>query len=88
MNQPQELANIPYDGIAEGYFRADKLSALLREKYERFKKLVVKKNVTDEDMREISQIEIFLDEIPDYLASDITTEYQPLKSEFEAREDL
>ena len=67
---------------------ADKLSALLRGKYERFKELMAKKDVTDEDMREISQLEVFLDEIPDYLALDISTEYERMKSEFEAREDL
>lgn len=88
VNEKQGLTDVPYDGIVEGYFRADKLSALLREKYERFKGLVAKKDVTDEDMREISQLEVFLDEIPDYLALDITTEYERMKSEFEAREDL
>lgn len=88
VNEKQGLTDIPYDGIIEGYFRADKLSAKLREKYERFKELVAKKDVTDEDMREISQLEIFLDEIPDYLAWGIATEYKRLKSEFEAREDL
>ena len=88
VNQPQGLTDVPYDGIVEGYFHADKLSALLRGKYERFKELVAKKDVTDEDMREISQLEVFLDEIPDYLALDIATEYKRMKSEFEAREDL
>ena len=88
VNQPQGLTDVPYDGIVEGYFHADKLSALLRGKYERFKELVAKKGVTDEDMREISQLEVFLDEIPDYLALDIATEYKRMKSEFEAREDL
>lgn len=88
VNQPQGLTDVPYDGIVEGYFHADKLSALLRGKYERFKELVAKKDVTDEDMREISQLEVFLDEIPDYLALDISTEYKRMKSEFEAREDL
>ena len=31
---------------------------------------------------------MFLEEIPDYLALDITTEYQALKLEFERRTDL
>ena len=88
VNQPKGLTDVPYEGIVEGYFRADELSALLREKYERFKKLVAKKTVTDDDLREISQLEIFLDEIPDYLAWGVATEYKRLKAEFEAREDL
>jgi len=31
---------------------------------------------------------MFLDEIPDYLALDITTEYQQLKEELAQREDI
>ena len=88
VNQPKGLTDVPYGGIVEGYFRADELSALLREKYERFKELVAKKTVADDDLREISQLEIFLDEIPDYLAWGVATEYKRLKTEFEAREDL
>ena len=88
VNQPKGLTDVPYGGIVEGYFRADELSALLRVKYERFKELVAKKTVADDDLREISQLEIFLDEIPDYLAWGVATEYKRLKTEFEAREDL
>lgn len=32
------LDNIPYDGIVEGYFGADKLSNVLEEKFERYKR--------------------------------------------------
>ena len=39
-----------------------------------------------DDLREISNLELYLDEIPDYLALNITTEYQRLKSEFYAQE--
>ena len=44
--------------------------------------------VFDDDFEEIADLEMFLDEIPDYLALNITTEYQRLKAEFEKREDL
>ena len=57
------LDNVPYDGIVEGYFGADKLD-------------------------ELAGLELYLDEIPDYLALDLTTEYQRLKIEFMSREDL
>lgn len=82
------LADIPYDGIVEGYFSADKLSASLKEKFERYKELIHRNTVTDEEMEEITRLEMYLDEIPDYLALEITTEYQRLKMEFEAREDI
>ena len=88
VDQPQGLTDVPYNGIIESYFKTDKLSSLLREKYNRFKELVAQKSITDDDITEIAQLEIFLDEIPDYLALDIATEYKRLKSEFEAREDL
>ena len=38
------------------------------------------------DIEYLSSLELFLDEIPDYLALNITTEYQRLKSEFYAQE--
>ena len=88
VNQPQGLTDVPYNGIVESYFNTDKLSASLREKYNRFKELVGKEMITDDDITEIAELEIFLDEIPDYLAWDIATEYKRLKSEFESREDL
>ena len=86
VRQPQGLTDIPYEGIVEGYFGADSLSDKLRKKYERFKELVKKGNLNDDELQEISSLELFLDEIPDYLALNITTEYQRLKSEFYAQE--
>lgn len=82
------LADIPYDGIVEGYFRADKLSASLKEKFQRYKTLVQKNPLSDEDFAEIARLELFLEEIPDYLALDIATEYRKLKLDFESREDV
>ena len=82
------LADVPYDGIVEGYFKADTMSALLREKYERYKMLVQKLQLTDDDFEEIAKLELFLGEIPDYLALDLTTEYRKMKLSFENREDI
>lgn len=82
------LSNIPYSGIVEGYFRADLMSNILKEKYTKYKELVVKEKLSDDDFGEIADLEMFLNEIPDYLALNITTEYQRLKAEFEQREDI
>lgn len=82
------LADVPYSGIVEGYFGVDGMSALLREKYEQYRNLVQKPTLLDEDLAEIARLEMFLDEIPDYLALDIATEYKSLKLELENREDL
>ena len=82
------LGNIPYDGIVEGYFKVDKLSEVLREKFERYKTLVKKKCLSDEELNEVAELELYLDDIPDYLALGISTEYQELKLEFMNREDI
>lgn len=82
------LDNVPYDGIVEGYFGADKLSDALKQKFERHKTLVKKKCLSDEELNEIAELELYLDDIPDYLALGISTEYQELKLEFMNREDI
>lgn len=82
------LSDVPYDGIVEGYFNASVLSDKLKEKFTRYKTLVNKDLLTDEDFEEIADLEMFLDEIPDYLALGITTEYHRLKLELSKREDI
>lgn len=82
------LANIPYSGIVEGYFNADEMSKVLREKFERYKDIVKKDEISDDDFEEIADLELYLDEIPDYLALNVTTEYQRLKAELRNREDI
>lgn len=82
------LEDVPYDGIVEGYFGADKLSDALREKFERYKALVKEERLSDDEMREIAELELYLDEMPDYLAIGIATEYQRLKLDFMNREDM
>ena len=47
-----------------------------------------KKELTDDDFEEIADLEMYLDEIPDYLALNITTEYQRLKAELRNRGDI
>lgn len=79
------LKNLPYEGIVEGYFKADTLSADLREKFERYKNLVSKDELSDEEYEEIDKLEFYLDEIPDYLAKELTSEYSRLKLEFSNR---
>ena len=44
--------------------------------------------LTNEDFDEISELELYLNEISDYLALGITTEYQRLKQELRNRENI
>ena len=82
------LNDVPYDGIVEGYFGADKLSHVLKEKFEQYQSLVKKESLSDDEICEIAELEMYLDEIPDYLALDIATEYRRLKLDFMNREDI
>lgn len=82
------LGNVPYEGVVEGYFKVDKLSETLRDKFDRYKELVYKENLSDDEIGEIAELELYLDEVPDYLAIGITTEYQKMKLEFMNREDI
>ena len=77
---------MPYSGIVEGYFKADELSNELRNKFDAYKALVNKLNLDADDYEEIADLEMYLDEIPDYLALELTTEYQELKTKLRARE--
>lgn len=79
------LRNFPYDGIVESYFNTDKLSHDLRAKLNRYKELTGKSELTDEDYAEIVELEIELDEIPDYLSPDIASSYSRMKLEFSNR---
>ena len=81
------LTEVPYEGIVEGYFQADSMSDELKGKFERYKELTQKPDLTDEELVEIAKLETYLDEIPDFLAWDVSTEYRRMKLEFENRED-
>ena len=82
------MDDVPYEGVVEGYFRVDKLSDTLKVKFETYKNLVVKENLSDDELGEIAELELYLDEIPDYLAIGIATEYKRMKLEFMNREDI
>ena len=75
------LTNLPYDGIIESYFDTDTFSSKLREKFERYKELVSQPECTDAEYAEMSELELYLDEVPDYLALDFAVEYNRLKLE-------
>lgn len=82
------LTNLPYEGIVEGYFGADRLSQELRDRFDRYRALAAKEKLTDEEYAETADLETYLDEVPDYLALDIAAEYSRLKLELENREAL
>lgn len=82
------LANLPYEGIVEGYFNVDTLSAKLKENFEEYKNLVNKEKLNDEDFSRIGELEMYLDEIPDYLALGLNSQYNKLKNDLRNRDDI
>lgn len=80
------LTDLPYEGVVEGYFDTDLLSAELRQKFTEYKGIVQKATLTDEDFARASELETYLDEVPDYLALDFSEEYSRLKLELMNRE--
>ena len=80
------LTDLPYEGVVEGYFNTDLLSAELRQKFTEYKEIVQKATLTDEDFARASELETYLDEVPDYLALDFSEEYSRLKLELMNRE--
>ncbi len=80
------LTNLPYEGIVEGYFGADRLSQELREKFDRYRTLAAQEELTDEEYAETAELETYLDEVPDYLALDFAAEYSRLKLELANKE--
>ena len=86
VNNPEGLSNIPYDGIVEGYFDAPALSKALKAKYDRYRQLVKKETLTDDDYEEVAELEYNLDEIPDYLALGFMADYKQLKLELAQKE--
>lgn len=75
------LANVPYEGIVDGYFDVDRLSQELREKFEQYKSLVHKDSLNDADYAKLAELEMYLDEVPDYLSVNFAAEYSRLKLE-------
>ena len=79
------LTNLPYDGIVEGYFKVDSLSLDLRKKFSEYKSIVGKSDLSDADYARASELEMYLDDVPDYLALDFAAEYERLKQELSNR---
>lgn len=79
------LTNLPYEGVVEGYFGADLLSQELRNKFELYRNIVNQTELADSDYAKAAELELYLDEVPDYLAVDFSTEYSRLKLELANR---
>ena len=78
---PNGLTNYSYEGVVEGYFKVDELSDDLKQKFERYKALAQQSEHSDDELDELMDLELYLDNIPDYLMPNLAAEYQKLKLE-------
>lgn len=81
------LTNLPYEGVVEGYFGADLLSQELREKFNEYRTLAQKPDLTDADYARLAELELYLDAVPAYLALNFSSLYSQLKLELDNRAD-
>ena len=81
------LSDVPYDGVVEGYFKVNTMSDELKGKFLSYRELTQKEELTAEEELEIYTLEHDLDEIPDFLALDESTEYEKLKLEYHNRRE-
>ncbi len=79
------LTGLPYEGVVEGYFGADRLSTELRKNFEEYKQLLQSAELSTTDHARIAELEWQLDQIPSYLAVDFVAEYRQLKRKFRVK---
>lgn len=80
------LSDLTRSGIVEGYCNVSELSKSLSDKFEAYKQLASKEKLEAKDYEQIAKLEACFDEIPKYLAVNLTTEYELLKFELHHRE--
>ena len=74
------------DILLAGCVEPDLKAKELKEKYDRYRQLVKKESLTDDDYEEVAELEYYLDEIPDYLALGFMVDYKQLKLELAQKE--
>jgi len=68
----EDMAAYSYEGIVEGYFGMDQYSIEVQKKLEQYEKLVEILNPTDDEIRDMQNLETFLLSAPDYLSKELT----------------
>ena len=86
INDDKGLSNITYEGVVKGYFNSSTLSADLAKKFNEYKQLASKKQLSDDDYAKIIDLESYLDEVPDFLALEMMADYHRIKLELSNRE--
>ena len=75
----EDFSMFAYDSIVEKYFENDKYSEIVKIKFNTFKELFFKKEITTEESRELRKLEYYFENIPSFVAPELIAEFQSLQ---------
>lgn len=75
----KDLTAYSYEGIVEEYFNIDQYSQSIKDKLNRYKKLIFKDNITKEEAAEIEDLRKYLAEVSEEEAPELYAEFMDLE---------
>ena len=75
----EDLSGYSYDGLIENYFNLDKYSQILKDKLNNYKKLIAKKNLTEDEEDSLEEFEEEFEKIPNSFALEFVAEFQKIQ---------
>lgn len=75
----KDLTAYSYEGIVEEYFNIDQYSQSIKDKLNRYKKLIFKDNITKEEAAEIEDLRKYLAEVSEQEAPELYAEFTNLE---------
>lgn len=75
----EDASAYAYDGLVETYFRADKYSAVIKERLKHYRYLAAKKERSPQEESRLLQLEHYFENIPAYVSQELVAEYQRIK---------
>lgn len=76
----ENMSDYSADDIAEGYFEAERYSVELEKKINRYRELIEKTDITEDERAERARIRLLLNNVPGQLAVDIRNEFTDLEN--------
>ena len=78
-HHPDGMTLLPYEAIVEGHFDTSRLSRILWDLYENYRKALEENAKGAKNDMELRELEAQLDSIPEFLSQDFVLEYQQLR---------
>ncbi len=77
--QVEDLSAYSYEGIVEGYFKADMYSDEVKEKLKRYEELVMKAAKNEDENDEMIGLRFYLKEVPEGLAKEMVAKFREIE---------